>query len=121
MLGIILKEYIGFIRGIKSMFLVAFISFVSIWAARFTLNNSFFQSEVGGSKNSALAGLSFILVILGALFVYILSHDIVNRDIELSRIRLLMILFNFHLLMVKMGVRLWVKGCRGHRSLFQTQ
>lgn len=89
MLGIILKEYFGFIRGIKSMFLVAFITFVSIWAARFTSNNSFFQSEVGGSENSALAGLSFILVILGALFVYILSHDIVNRDIELQRIRLL--------------------------------
>ncbi|WP_281882978.1 ABC transporter permease [Paenibacillus sp. YYML68] len=89
MLGIVIKEYTSLIKGIKSMLLAAFITLISIWAARFITSNALFQSEVGSAESTALAGLSFILVAFGALFVYILSHDIINRDIELQRIRLL--------------------------------
>ncbi|MFD3259707.1 ABC transporter permease subunit [Paenibacillus lentus] len=89
MKGIVIKEFIGLIRGIKSILIVLFITGVSILAARSLRNSPLFMDESSNPSATALAGLSFILVIFGALFVLTLSHDIVNRDIQLQRIRLL--------------------------------
>lgn len=89
MKGIVIKEFVGLIRGIKSILIVLFITGISILAARSLRNSPLFMDESSNPSTTALAGLSFILVIFRALFVLTLSHDIVNRDIQLQRIRLL--------------------------------
>ncbi|SFF29867.1 ABC-2 type transport system permease protein [Paenibacillus algorifonticola] len=89
MFGIVLKEYLGLIKGVKSFLVILFVTSVSIWAAQYASSSTFLTEASGDSQGTELAGLSFIFILFGALFIYILSHDIVNRDIELQRIRLL--------------------------------
>ncbi|WP_341281489.1 hypothetical protein [Paenibacillus sp. FSL H8-0537] len=89
MFGIVLKEYLGLIKGVKSILVILFVTSVSILAAQYASSSTFLAEAAGGSQGTELAGLSFIFILFGALFIYILSHDIVNRDIELQRIRLL--------------------------------
>ncbi|PZD96741.1 hypothetical protein DNH61_05965 [Paenibacillus sambharensis] len=89
MKGIVIREFFGLMKGIKSILIILFITGISVLSARYMSNSTLFAEEANNPESTALAGLSFVLILFGALFVFTLSHDAVNRDIELQRIRLL--------------------------------
>ncbi|TCP30924.1 ABC-2 type transport system permease protein [Scopulibacillus darangshiensis] len=93
MIHILKREFTDSIKSIRAILIILFITFVSYKSALFLKENPFLISELGkeGIKAGDVysAGLSLIVFIFGFLFVFAISHDIVNSETEMKTMRLL--------------------------------
>ncbi|WP_380167132.1 ABC transporter permease subunit [Kroppenstedtia sanguinis] len=90
MLAIANREFLNLFKGFKSLFMILFISLSSAYVAHTIKNLSLLNA--GDIENLAVdgsAGLRFLIYFLGFLLIMVYSHDVVNREVDSQRIRLL--------------------------------
>lgn len=88
MLAIINREFWNLFKSFKTILVILFFSGVSYLVPSIIDKLFLIQDEVG-IEDGYTAGISFIVTFLGFLFVLLLSHDIINKEIESQTIRLL--------------------------------
>src|SRR5699024_1856594 len=93
-MGTILKrEFIDSFKSIRSILIILFITFITYQASNILSYNEEFITgllSVGMTIESAFTSIIlFIMFIFGFLFVFSISHDVINKEIELKTIRLL--------------------------------
>lgn len=89
MIGIAKKEFLSLFKSLKSIFIILLLIITTIGIANLVRTFSDFLKEVGLGGSPYSVGLSLILSVLGPLFVFALSHDIVNSEIKSRTIRFL--------------------------------
>jgi len=87
------REFIDSFKSIRSILIILFITFVSYQSANFLYENQEFVSELIdiGESEGAIYSLAttFIFIVFGFLFVFAISHNVINKELELKTIRLL--------------------------------
>lgn len=88
MYAILKKEFKEIFKSFKSIFIVFFLTIITFSSSKFLHSN---MSEIiGGDTNSAFsASIVYLVIFFGFLFVFSISHDIVNQEIDLQTVRLL--------------------------------
>ncbi|ALX47681.1 MULTISPECIES: ABC transporter permease [Lentibacillus] len=94
MIHILKREFIDAFKSVRSILILLFITFVSYQSAKFfDENQDMINQFIGESGNEVgsvyTAAIAFIVLIFGFLFVFAISHDLINREIEMKTIRLL--------------------------------
>lgn len=93
MYPILKREFIDSFKSIRSMLIILFITVASYQSASYFNSNPSVINEMlfeGVDNNAAYAAvISLILMVLGFLFAFAISHDLINKEIELKTIRLL--------------------------------
>ncbi|MGP4039669.1 ABC transporter permease [Gracilibacillus sp. D59] len=93
MLHVLWQEFTDSFKSIRSILIILFLTFISYQSARFFKNNPGLVEEIistAGSEGSIYtAAISLIVLMFGFLFVFAISHDVINKDIEMRTIRLL--------------------------------
>lgn len=93
MYPILKREFIDSFKSIRSMLIILFITVASYQSASYFNTNPSVINEMlfeGVDSNAAYAAvISLILMVLGFLFAFAISHDLINKEIELKTIRLL--------------------------------
>lgn len=93
MIHILKKEFIDSFKSIRTILIVLFITSISYLTASTVndnpgiVNNLLAAQE--GIDSVYTAVLSLIILLLGFLFIFSTSHDVMNREFELRTIRLL--------------------------------
>jgi len=88
MKAICIREFISLFKSVKSIIIILVVFNVSYFSAKYI--GIFIQQLNGGeTTNIYSGGLSFLILMLGLLFVTSLSHDTVNREIQNRTIRFL--------------------------------
>jgi ABC-2 type transport system permease protein len=87
MLIIAKNEFLKLFKSIKSILTVLVFTLTSYYTAGYFSNNAF--NSVAGKGSPYYSSLRLLIFIFGYLFVTILSHDCINREIELQTIRLI--------------------------------
>lgn len=88
MAAICMREFISLFKSIKSIIIIALILGVTLGTANLLSNFSSVLSEMGEESPYA-AGLMFLLLVAGPLFVVSLSHDTFNREAHSRTMRFL--------------------------------
>lgn len=87
------REFIDSFKSIRSILIILFITFVSYQSANFLYDNQALVSELIdiGESEGAIYSLAttFIFIVFGFLFVFAISHNVINKELELKTIRLL--------------------------------
>ncbi|MBY0008143.1 ABC transporter permease subunit [Priestia aryabhattai] len=86
MWAICMQEFKGLFKSIKSIFIISFLSGISVLFAHF--GNSLGIDDMS-LEASFTSGLSTLIVFLGMLFVFILSHDVISREFQSRTLRFL--------------------------------
>src|SRR5699024_868250 len=93
MLPILKREFIDSFKSIRTILIILFITIVSYQSAVLVdenrdLVNSLLEDgvEIGSVYTVAI---TMIILLLGFLFTFAISHDLINKEIELKTIRLL--------------------------------
>nr|WP_289037749.1 ABC transporter permease subunit [uncultured Allobacillus sp.] len=92
MIHILTREFLDSFKSVRSILIILFITFVSYQSATFIDSNPGLIEDIvnGGEEGSAYtAAIALIVLILGFLFVFATSHDLINKEIELKTMRLL--------------------------------
>jgi ABC-2 type transport system permease protein len=90
MTAIAVREYLSLLRGFKSFVIICLISLFSAYIADFIKTNiSLLQGDGIDLASGGSVGLRFIIYFLGFLIIMVYSHDVINREIDSQRIRLL--------------------------------
>lgn len=95
MVPIFKREFLDSFKSIRSILIILFITFVAYQSANFIQKNPALQGLLEGEgtgidESSLYTGaILLIFLLLGFLFVFAISHDILNKEIELKTIRLL--------------------------------
>ncbi|GGB40501.1 ABC transporter permease subunit [Virgibacillus dakarensis] len=93
MIHILKQEFIDSFRSIRSIIIVLFITFVSYQFAKFADNNQALINKIlenGGEEGSVYtAAIALIVLVFGFLFAFAISHDSINREVEMRTMRLL--------------------------------
>lgn len=89
MLAIAKKEFISSFKSFKSVFIILFLITVSTYTAYFLKDKLNITTQLSQGGTTYTSSISFLLLLFGFLFVFILSHDIINRELETQTIRLL--------------------------------
>ena len=93
MIHILSREFLDSFKSVRSILIILFITFVSYQSATFIDSNPGLIQEIvkiGGEEGTVYtAAIALIVLILGFLFVFATSHDLINKEIELKTIRLL--------------------------------
>lgn len=93
MLAIMKREFIDVVKSIRSILILLFITFTAYQAASFLNNNlgMFRELLLEGVTESELYTLSvsFIVIAFGFLFGFTISHQAINKEMELKTIRLI--------------------------------
>src|SRR5690625_6988451 len=93
MYPILKREFIDSFKSIRSMLITLFITVAAYQSASYFNSNPSVINEMlfeGVDNNAAYAAvISLILMVLGFLFAFAISHDLINKEIELKTIRLL--------------------------------
>lgn len=87
MYAIIKKEFLGMFKSFKSIAIILLFIIVAFSMANFVKNNQNLLQDLHDHSNPYLAGIRFLINLLGFLFVLTLSHDTLNREIENQTIR----------------------------------
>lgn len=93
MVHILKREFIDSFKSIRSILIILFITYISYKSAAFFADNpgvihEFIESS-DDAKSVYTAAVALIVFMLGFLFVFATSHDLINKEIELKTIRLL--------------------------------
>jgi ABC-2 type transport system permease protein len=84
------REFISLFKGIKSIIMIAILFAVSYYAAKFSsLLFSDMELKASEAANIHTIGLLSVILLLGQLFVFGLSHDTINREIHERTMRFL--------------------------------
>lgn len=93
MIHILKREFIDSFKSVRSILIILFITYISYKSANVLDNNPELINEfieIGGTESSAYtASVAIVILLLGYLFVFATSHDLVNKETELKTIRLL--------------------------------
>lgn len=89
MFAIALKEFTNLFKSIKSIIVILMIFSATIGIAK--LLNIFKDQlkDMGLGENPNSSGLMLIIFIFGPIFVFILSHNIINEEIKTRTVRFL--------------------------------
>lgn len=93
MIPIMKREFVDAFKSVRSILIILFMTFISYRSAILIQDNSYLVSsllemDLGGMKIQAIV-IMFVFITLGFLFVFAVSHDVVNKELELKTIRLL--------------------------------
>lgn len=92
---ILKREFIDSFKSVRSILILLFITLISYQSANFVQNNPAILELINGEsigiseKQLYTGAISFIFLLFGFLFVFAVSHDLINKEIELKTIRLL--------------------------------
>lgn len=88
MLSILNREFMDVLKSFKSIAVVIFFTLISTLTARFFSNNPglLADEDIGAVYTSSIKLLVFFI---GFLFVFSISHNLINRELDLNTIRLL--------------------------------
>ncbi|UOQ83648.1 ABC transporter permease [Gracilibacillus salinarum] len=93
MVHILWREFTDSFKSIRSILIILFVTFISYQSAVFLADNPLLAEEIvtyGGDQGSVYTlAISFIVLMFGFLFVFAISHDVINKEIEMRTIRLL--------------------------------
>ncbi|SIS88276.1 ABC transporter permease [Salimicrobium salexigens] len=95
MVHVLKREFIESFRSVRSVLIILFLTLVAYYSSRFFQNNQVLINQFLSGKNAIsveeiyATAITFIIMAFGALFVFSISHDIVNSETESRTIRLL--------------------------------
>ncbi|UOQ49712.1 ABC transporter permease [Gracilibacillus caseinilyticus] len=93
MVHILWREFTDSFKSIRSILIILFLTFISYQSAVFLENNPVIVEEIlaiGETQGSVYTlAISFIVLMFGFLFAFAISHDVINKEIEMRTIRLL--------------------------------
>lgn len=93
MYTILKKEFFSSFKSIRAILIVLFITIISYQSALFFSGDNpltVLLLEEGAVENEIYTVvIALIIMIFGFLFVFAISHDVVNKELELKTIRLL--------------------------------
>ncbi|ENH95597.1 transmembrane protein [Gracilibacillus halophilus YIM-C55.5] len=94
MTQVLKREFIDAFKSVRSILILLFITYVSYQSAKFfdqnqDMINQFAEESGIGTGALYTAAIAFVVLIFGFLFVFAISHDLINREIEMKTIRLL--------------------------------
>lgn len=93
MIHVLQREFIDSFKSVRSIFIILFLTFVSYQSAKFFKNNqeiiTLILKEGIDEKTVYTVAITFIILIFGFLFVFAISHDMINSETEMKTIRLL--------------------------------
>ncbi|WP_243014361.1 ABC transporter permease [Brevibacillus borstelensis] len=88
MWAICIHEFIRLFRSVKSLITIAFIAGVSYWVSDLVNQAAGFISQHELTEGHAL-GVFALVMLFGPLFVFGLSHDMINREVSSRTVRFL--------------------------------
>lgn len=88
MIPIIRNEFFQTFKSFKSVAIVLFFTLTSLLTATYLANHPELLGD-GGNDSAYTSSIKFLIFFLGFLFVFAVSHDIVNRELDDQTIRLL--------------------------------
>ncbi|USG63928.1 ABC transporter permease [Brevibacillus ruminantium] len=105
-------EFFRLFKSVKSLITIAFITGVSYWISDALRQAASMFSEAEFARGPALGVFGFLLL-LGPLFVFSLSHDVVNRELAGRTIRFLVTRISRHQIVMGkfLGVALFWLVC----------
>lgn len=95
MIHVMRREFIDSFKSVRSILIILFLTFVAYYSAKFFKENQaviqeLIQSSEGMRMDAVYAfAISFIVLAFGFLFVFAVSHDMINSETEMHTIRLL--------------------------------
>ncbi|MEB9975392.1 hypothetical protein P4K82_28305 [Bacillus cereus] len=84
MLSIAKNEFFGLFKSFKSIVVILFFLLVSYYSSSFLSGN--LMNGMSGDSTYA-SSIKLLVFFLGFLFVFSLSHDSINREVELQTVR----------------------------------
>ncbi len=88
MIPIIRNEFFQTFKSFKSVAIVLFFTLTSFLTATYLANHPELLGD-GGNDSAYTSSIKFSIFFLGFLFVFAVSHDIVNRELDDQTVRLL--------------------------------
>ncbi|MFE4037094.1 MULTISPECIES: ABC transporter permease subunit [unclassified Priestia] len=89
MLAIARKEFISSFKSFKSVVIILFLITVSTYTANVLKNKLSITTALSQGGSTYTSAISFLLLLFGFLFVFMISHDVINRELETQTVRLL--------------------------------
>lgn len=90
MFAIIKYELFSLLKSVKSLIIVLFFTLVTFFASKFFAHNDFIMSQAN-SDSVYTSTIKFLFFFLGFIFITAVSHDILNKEIEMETIRFLVV------------------------------
>ena len=88
MIHILKSEFLHSFKSFKSIVIILFFTLTSVLTASYLSNNaSLLGDQLTGSAYTS--SIKFLVFFLGFLFVFSVSHDLINRELDYQTIRLL--------------------------------
>lgn len=84
MSSVIKNEFLSLMKGVKSIIIIMIFVLFSYYISDFFSVNS----QLVDNKEAAYSSIRFLVFVLGYLFSSILSHNTINKEIELKTVRL---------------------------------
>jgi len=88
MIHIIRNEFMNSFKSFKSIAIIVFFTITSFLTASYLSDNAQLLGELN-SDSAYTSTIKFLVFFLGFLFVFSVSHDLVNRELDYNTIRLL--------------------------------
>ncbi|SER24036.1 ABC-2 type transport system permease protein [Gracilibacillus ureilyticus] len=93
MVHVLMREFTDSFKSVRSILIILFLTFIAYLSASFLEDNpgllDAFMSAQEDGASIYTGAVSIIILILGFLFVFAISHDVINKEIETRTIRLL--------------------------------
>lgn len=93
MIHIVKQEFLDAFKSIRSILIILFITYISYQSASILRDNPLLVQEfvdLGGDESAVYTIASALVVLVfGFLFAFAISHDVINKEVELKTIRLL--------------------------------
>lgn len=95
MIHVLRREFIDSFKSVRSILIILFLTLVAYFSANFfkehqDVIHALIKSSEGVNENAVYAvAISFIVLAFGFLFVFAVSHDMINSETEMKTIRLL--------------------------------
>lgn len=84
------REFVSLFKGIKSIIMIGILFAVSYYSAKFSsFLFSTMELKASEAEDTHTIGLLVVILLLGQLFVFGLSHDTINREIHERTMRFL--------------------------------